>query len=85
MKDPDLDLTTCSARSALAKVTMMMLLMVMVMIAKLLKTKLVLKLMAIIVALDDNELMIGYLDMMLTMMKMIIKNNFHIFEPSESG
>ena len=85
MKDPDLDLTTCSARSALAKVTMMMLLMVMVMNAKLLKTKLVLKLMAMIVALDDNELRIGYLEMMLTMMKMTIKNNLHIFEPSESG
>ena len=47
--------------------TMMMLIML-IMIAKLLKTKLVLKLMAMIVALDNNELRIGYLDMMLTLM-----------------
>ena len=61
MKDPDLDLTTCNPRSALAKVTMMMLMM-MIMITKLLETKLVLKLMAMIVALvDDNELRLGYL------------------------
>ena len=42
MKGSDLDLTTCSARSGLAKVTMMtmmmlMMLMMMIMIAKLLK------------------------------------------------
>ena len=55
MKDSDLDLTTCSA---LAKVTMMMLmmLMMMMMISQLLKTKLVFKLMAMIVPLNDNEL-----------------------------
>ena len=64
---------------------MMMMLMMMIMIAQLLKTKLVLKLMAMIIALDDNELRLGYLYMMVTMMQMIIKNNFHIFEPSESG
>ena len=63
----------------------MMMLMMMIMIAQLLKTKLVLKLMAMIIALDDNELRLGYLYMMVTMMQMIIKNNFHIFEPSESG
>ena len=64
---------------------MLMMMMMLMMIAKFLKTKLVLKLMAMIVALDDNELRIGYLEMMLTMMKMTIKNNLHIFEPSESG
>ena len=62
-----------------------MMLIMLIIIAQLLKIKLVLKLMAMIVALDDNELRIGYLEMMLTMMKMTIKNNLHIFEPSESG